>query len=148
VGEVLRQANAIPIWLMSRVEDAIRTLEERIEAMPDHFRTGLILRNLFFGESDKFTRWEQSPLRDGLITADSASEFHWDENCLREINAGVIDAVGRLPFHVALSESGEKSLLSHGQHLTLKAWLRITDEIFSQMDSFIERTEKLKAEHA
>jgi hypothetical protein len=148
VDEVLRQANAFPVWLLSRVEDAIRTLEERIKAMPARYSTGLILRNLFFGESDKFTRWETSALRAKLVTSDVASSFHWDENCLREINAGVIDTVGRLPFHVALGESGGKPLLSHGQRLTLKAWLRTTDAIFSQMEHFIARIEKMGSDHA
>jgi hypothetical protein len=148
VGEVLRQAHAFPVWLLSRVEDAIRTLEERLKAMPARYETGLILRNLFFGESDKFTRWEHSALRAKLITSDGGSGFHWDENCLREINAGVIDAVGRLPFHVALGENGGKPLLSHGQRLTLRAWLRSTDDVFAQMERFIEHLEKRQAEHA
>jgi hypothetical protein len=147
VGEVLRQAHAFPVWLLSRVEDAIRTLEERIKAMPAEFQAGLILRNLFFGESDKFTRWQNSALRSMLIAPDSANGFHWDENCLPEINAGVIDTVGRLPFHVALGENERKPLLSHGQRLTLKAWLRTTDAVFSRMESFIERIEKREPEH-
>ncbi|MDR2853187.1 MAG: hypothetical protein LBV61_09085, partial [Burkholderiaceae bacterium] len=57
VNEVLAQGNAFPIWLLSRVEDAIRTLEERIKAMPARFQTGLILLNTFFGAPGKFTRW-------------------------------------------------------------------------------------------
>ncbi|MDR0275596.1 MAG: hypothetical protein LBI48_09715 [Burkholderiaceae bacterium] len=137
VGEVLRQANAFPIWLLSRVEDAIRTLEERIKAMPARFHTGLILRNLFFGESDKFTRWESSALRARLLADDDAG-FYWDENCLPEINANVIDAVGRKPFHVALGQGNGKPLLNHGQRLTLNAWLRSTHATFSQMEEFID----------
>ena len=148
VGEVLRQAHAFPIWLLSRVEDAIRTLEERIKAMPGRFQNGLILRNLFFGESDKFTRWENSPLRAKLLNLGDESEFHWDENRLPEINAGVIDTVGRHPFHVALGEDGGRPLLTHGQRLTLKAWLHTTHEVFAQMESFIARAEKADAEHA
>jgi hypothetical protein len=148
VGEVLRQANAFPIWLLSRVEDAIRTLEERIKAMPTRFESGLILRNLFFGESSKFTRWEHSALRAKLLGLGQEGEiqFHWDENCLPEINAGVIDAVGRTPFHVALGQGGGKPLLAHGQRLVLDSWLGRTREVFARMEQFIEHAPKAAAQ--
>ncbi|MDR2990741.1 MAG: hypothetical protein LBU72_02180 [Burkholderiaceae bacterium] len=149
VGEVLRQANAFPIWLLSRVEDAIRTLEERIKAMPARFESGLILRNLFFGEAGKFTRWEHSALRARLLALqaqESEAQFRWDENCLPEINAGVIDAVDRTPFHVALGQGRGKPLLAHGQRLTLDAWLRRTHEIFARMEQFIEYVPKAAAQ--
>lgn len=146
VNEVLREANAFPIWLLSRVEDTIRTLEERIKAMPARFGTGLILRNLFFGESNKFTRWEQSALRAKLLklpSNDDEIQFHWDESCLPEINAGVIDTVGRTPFHIALGVgSNGKPILSHGQRLVLDAWLNKTHEVFKHMETFIQHIEK------
>jgi len=146
VAEVLRQCNAFPIWMLSRVEDSIRTLEERIKSMPTRFQTGLVLRNLFFGEPSKFVLWDNSPLRARMLKDDPNGELYWDEACLPEINDNVIASIGRMPFHIALGKNANgKPYLSHGFKLTLDAWLRKTGQVFSEMEEFIVHTKSGEA---
>jgi hypothetical protein len=128
VSEVLREAGAVPVWMLSRTDESIRTLDERVKAMPERFATGLALRNLFFGAAGKFTRWEQSPLRTNLL------EQGWTESGFPEINDEVISRIGRMPFHVALESGLEGHPLSHGYRLVLDSWLRGTRAVFTQLE--------------
>jgi hypothetical protein len=155
VSEVLQLSNAFPIWLLSRTQESIRTLEERIKAMPTRFQTGLVLRNLFFGAESKFVLWNSSTLQARMLQDNPEGELYWDENCLPEINDDVIAFVGRTPFHIALSDVKEKDakgknakdkpFLSHGFRLTLQVWLRKTGQAFSEMEEFIEHTQSGQA---
>ena len=137
VAEVLREANVFPVWLISRLEESVRTLGERIKSMPARFRHGLVLRNLFFGSPEKFLLWENSPLRADLITADPKSELHWHENNLPEINDAVITRIGRTPFHVALKEGVGGQPLPYGYRLALDQWLKQTHALFQQMEQWM-----------
>jgi len=138
VAAVLREANVFPIWLISRLEESIRTLDERIKAMPARYRHGLVLRNLFFGSPEKFLLWENSPLRAALIpSVDAESPFHWAENNLPEINDAVITRIGRIPFHVALKEGIGGQPLPYGYRLALDQWLKQTHALFEQMERWM-----------
>jgi hypothetical protein len=139
VAQVLHEANVFPIWLISRLEESIRTLEERIKAMPERFQRGLVLRNQFFGSPEKFLLWETSPLRASLIHSDSAGPLHWDEGCLPEINDTVITRIGRTPFHVALKEGVGGQPLPYGYRLALDQWLKQTQALFGQMEQWLEQ---------
>jgi len=149
VAEVLRLANAFPIWLLSRLQEGIRTLEERIRVMPERYQNGLVLRNLFFGQAHKFVLWESSPLRARMLgndpDGDGEISLSWCENSLPEINDEVIAKIARTPFHIALGVQEGKPFLSHGYRLTLQAWLRQTHQIFADMEQFIACAKK---EHA
>lgn len=137
VAEVLREANVFPIWLISRLEESIRTLDERIKVMPERFRRGLVLRNLFFGSPEKFLLWENSPLRAELISGDPQNPLHWAENNLPEINDAVITRIGRTPFHIALKEGIDGKPLPYGYRLALDQWLKQTQALFQQTEQWL-----------
>ena len=54
VGDVLREAHAVSVWVLSRTQESIRALEHRLSHLPDRYATGLAVRNLFFGNADQF----------------------------------------------------------------------------------------------
>ncbi len=130
VAEVLREARAVPVWLLSRTEESIRTLEERVRIMPERFASGLAVRNLFFGASGKFTRWAGSALREQLV-----EQGRWLESSFPEINDEVIAAIGRTPLHVALAEGLNGKPLMHGYQLVLSAWLKSTTAVFDLLET-------------
>jgi len=140
VSELLRETNAFTLWLLSRpIEEGVRTLEERLKAMPARYHTGQVILNQFFGETKKFVMWDKNPLRAKLLADDPNDEFYWNESYLPEINDEVISAIGRTPFHIALGKNKDgKPILSHGFRLTLEAWLKKTNLMFSDMEEFIE----------
>lgn len=129
VSDVLREAHALPVWLLSRTDESIRTLEQRINAMPQRFGTGLALRNLFFGAADKFQRWQASELRKQIV-----ENGNWIEASFPEINDEVISRIGRTPFHVALEEGLDGKSLPYGYRLVLNSWLRTARSVFDMLE--------------
>ncbi len=118
VSEVLREANAVPIWLLSRTQESIRALDYRVRNMPARYETGMIVKNLFFGASDKFVLWDAAEMQQRLIT-----EGAWLETEMPELNDQLAVMIGRRPFHEVLASGLDGAPLSFGYRLALRSWL-------------------------
>lgn len=118
VGEVLREAHALPVWVLSRTQESITALEHRIHHLPTQYTTGLAVRNLFFGESDKFGLWEGSQLRKTLLRSNA-----WLETELPELNDQLLVMMGRRPFHEVARFGIDNKPLPLGYRLALQTWL-------------------------
>ncbi|MDA8255251.1 MAG: hypothetical protein M0Z99_06380 [Betaproteobacteria bacterium] len=119
VNEVLREANAIPVWLLSRTQESIRALNYRLRNMPARYEAGLIVKNLFFGQSDKFGLWSADELQQQLI-----DEGAWVETELPELNDQLAVMIGRRPFHEVLKDGIDGRGLQFGYRLALESWLK------------------------
>lgn len=119
VNEVLREANAIPVWILSRTQESIRALEYRLENMWHRYQNGVAIKNLFFGQADKFGIWADSQLRQQLVVSGN-----WFEAELPELNDQLTVKIGRTPFHEVLSIGIEGKSLDFGYRLALKSWLQ------------------------
>ncbi|MDA8093956.1 MAG: hypothetical protein M0T84_08605 [Betaproteobacteria bacterium] len=119
VNEVLREANAIPVWLLSRTQESIRALAYRLRNMPARYEAGLIVKNLFFGPADKFVLWASDELQQQLI-----DEGAWVETELPELNDQLTVMIGRRPFHEVLEDGIDGRSLQFGYRLALESWLQ------------------------
>ena len=119
VNEVLREANAIPVWLLSRTQESIRALDYRLRNMPARYESGLIVKNLFFGQSDKFSLWSADELQNRLV-----AEGAWVETELPELNDQLAVMIGRRPFHAVLKDGIDGHGLQFGYRLALDSWLK------------------------
>jgi hypothetical protein len=119
VNEVLREANAIPVWLMSRTQECLNALEYRLDNMGHRYQKGIAVKNLFFGHGDKFGLWNDSPLRQKLLVSGD-----WSEVELPELNDQLTVKIGRRPFHEVLSTGIDGQSLPFGYRLALNSWLR------------------------
>lgn len=119
VSEVLREANAIPVWLLSRTQESIRALDYRLRNMPARYETGLIVKNLFFGQTEKFGLWAADELQQQLI-----GEGAWTETELPELNDQLAVMIGRRPFHDVLQDGIDGRNLPFGYRLALESWLK------------------------
>jgi hypothetical protein len=119
VGEVLREAHAVPVWVLSRTQESITALEHRLRHQPARYVSGLAVRNLFFGDSDKFVLWEASPVRQMLLRGTG-----WLETELPELNDQLVVMMGRRPFHEVARFGVEGTPLPLGYRLALRTWLR------------------------
>ena len=117
VNEVLREANATPVWLLSRTQESLRALAYRIRNMPARYEQGLIIKNLFFGSPEKFMLWENDELHQ--LVADGT----WLETELPELNDSLTVMIGRKPFHEVLYKGINGRPLELGYRLALQAWL-------------------------
>ena len=119
VGEVLREANAVPVWLLSRTQESIRALDYRLRNMPARYEAGIVVKNLFFGSEDKFVLWQTDPLRQRLV-----DEGAWVETELPEMNDQLAVMIGRRPFHEVLTSGIDGRPLPYGYRLALQSWLK------------------------
>jgi hypothetical protein len=119
VVDVLREAQTVPVWVLSRTRESITALEHRLHHLPSQYRTGLAVRNLFFGGADKFVLWDASPARKKLIDAGG-----WIETELPEINDQLLVMIGRRPFHEVARSGIDNQPLPLGYRLALNTWLR------------------------
>jgi hypothetical protein len=119
VSEVLREANAIPVWLLSRTQESIRALDYRLRHMPAGYEAGIVVKNLFFGSADKFLLWQSDALRQRLV-----DEGAWFEAELPEMNDQLAVMIGRRPFHDVLATGIDGRPLPYGYRLALQSWLK------------------------
>jgi len=119
IGEVLREAHAVPVWVLSRTQESIRALEHRFPHLSAEYATALAVRNLFFGDADQFVLWEPSNLRHRLLRSGG-----WLETELPELNDQFLVFMGRRPLHAVARVGIDHKLLSLGYRLALQTWLR------------------------
>ena len=130
VSEVLREANAVPVWMLSRTQESIRALQYRLRHMPAQYEIGLIVKNLFFGASDKFALWDGDDLCKLLI-----EERTWAETELPELNDQLMVMIGRRPFHEVLATGIDGRPLQFGYRLALTSWLQRAGAAMAQVES-------------
>lgn len=139
VSEVLREAHGVPVWVLSRTRESITALEHRVRHLPARYAAGLAVRNLFFGEADKFALWEASPLRETLLDAGG-----WRETALPELNDQLLVMMGRRPIHEVLRLGIDQHPLPLGYRLALRSWLHRSLIALSKIES-IELGQELAA---
>ncbi|WP_031597310.1 P-loop NTPase family protein [Ferrovum myxofaciens] len=119
VNEVLREASAIPVWLLSRTQECLNALKYRLDNMGHRYQKGIAVKNLFFGQGDKFGLWNDSLLRQQLVGSGG-----WSEAELPELNDQLTVKIGRRPFHEVLSTGIDGQSLPFGYRLALNSWLQ------------------------
>ncbi len=117
VNTLLQGLHAVPVWVLSRTREGVTALEDRIRAYPAQYATGVAVRNLFFGDREKFAIWETSDLRQTLVHAGQ-----WADVILPEMNDLVFERIGRTPFHIAAQTGTQSGPLGWGEHAALSAW--------------------------
>jgi len=130
VNEVLREANAIPVWMLSRTQESIRALQYRLRHMAARYEVGMIVKNLFFGSPDKFLLWDADELRHLLV-----EERAWQEAELPELNDQLTVMIGRRPFHEVLATGIDGRPLPFGYRLALTSWLQRAGAVMAQLEA-------------
>ncbi|APA90244.1 hypothetical protein BJG93_34590 (plasmid) [Paraburkholderia sprentiae WSM5005] len=70
----------VMFWVINRLPDSVNLLNEAMKVMESGLTGKVVVKNLFFGDSDKFSRWESSATKQrfeqsGGVTV-SMSELH------------------------------------------------------------------------
>ncbi|WP_031595352.1 hypothetical protein [Ferrovum myxofaciens] len=130
VSEVLREANAIPVWMLSRTQESLRALNYRLRNMPARYESGMVIKNLFFGATDKFALWAVDELRAQLVDGGS-----WIESELPELNDQLTVMIGRRPFHEVLQSGINGKSLPFGYRLALESWLQRSSAAMAKVEA-------------
>ncbi|MHB8413792.1 MAG: hypothetical protein ACYDB1_00150 [Acidiferrobacteraceae bacterium] len=119
VAEILTRFGAVPVWVLNRTQESVAALAERYRLLPQEYRRGLAVRNLFFGDAEHFLAWAAHPIYQELVVGGG-----WQEGTLPELYALLAHKLGRTPLHTALAVGTQSGPLSYGEQLMLNIWRR------------------------
>ena len=111
-------------WAMNRTPDSTSLLQPVLKAFDKASGTQVVaVRNLYFGENSKFSRWNDSKTRQKFVASGGV------EMDFPELHDRIVDATfGSLPAR-RFSANGESGL-RYGERLVLSRWLDTTREHF------------------
>ena len=114
------------VWMINRLLDSIHLLKRAMEDLEGVDRL-LVVKNGFFGGSDKFYRWDGSNIKRQLLEAGHVEAF------LPELHERVIDRITEnpMPFSVALQEAP----LKFSERVELESWLRKAHAVYEPLDA-------------
>ncbi len=121
------EARLTLVLVISRLKDSVDALETTMEAFKDVPTDFVIVKNLYFGEEDKFTRYDLSKTRKTALQNGAA------EICMPDLSDRVYDTLdGRnLPFINAMEDSD----LEFTTRQRVKTWVK-------RFDSELKKTKK------
>ncbi|MGI0118556.1 hypothetical protein [Zooshikella sp. RANM57] len=108
-------------WVMNRLKDSIILLKEAQQDLGDITYKKAIIKNGFYGDEDKFYRWENSQTRQEFLNTGGAEIF------LPELHERVTDKIHNLPFSHAISNSD----LKFSEKNELQRWLAHAHKIIN-----------------
>ncbi|MDR5776964.1 MULTISPECIES: hypothetical protein [unclassified Caballeronia] len=116
----------VMFWIINRLPDSVNLLNEALKVMESGLTGKVVVKNLFFGDADKFSRWENSATRQrfeqsGGVTV-SMSELHE-----RTVDKLFADNEDIMPFSraaVAMKEAHTSPhKLSPSENMELVMWI-------------------------
>ena len=130
IQEVLGHINAIPVWVLNRMNEGITALESRTRALPQCYACGAVVTNLFHGSREKFSVWDTSRLRPQLM-----HEGRWVEIALPELYDLLAHSIGRTPLDKAEEFGPGGVQLGFGEKLALNVWRKTTWQNFKILEN-------------
>lgn len=115
----------IVVWTINRLADSVHLLKLALTDLEGMDKL-LVVRNGFFGDENKFYRWEQSKLRKEIL-----SEGH-SESYMPELHERVVDRLAGepMPFSVAL----QNAELRFSERAELEQWIVKAHAVFAPLN--------------
>jgi hypothetical protein len=117
----------VAFWVLNRSPHAVALLRPFVQCYADDAKAMVAVRNLFFGEPNRFARWNDAKTREAFLAAGGL------EMDLDDLNERIVDATF---LHLPPRRFGDGSALSYGERMMLKRWL---DRTFAALDGLGER---------
>lgn len=123
-------------WIMNRLPDSVNLLNEAMQVMGTNLRNKIVVKNLFFGEANKFSRWDNSEAKQrfeeaGGITV-ALTELHE-----RTVDKLFADNGNIMPFTMAVMPIKEAEKSPHGltpsENMELMTWLQNNHKTFDRL---------------
>lgn len=120
-------------WVINRLPDSVNLLNEALGAIGEHLQNKFVVKNLFFGDEDKFSRWDLSETRkrfekSGGVTV-KLTELHE-----RTVDKLYADNDNIMPFSAAVVavNAADKSphSLTPSENMELICWLQDNHKTF------------------
>lgn len=123
-------------WVINRLPDSINLLHEALAVVGDKLAGKVVIKNLFFGDADKFSRWDNSQARQKFESSGGQTIL------LGELHERVVDKLfadneNIMPFSAAASPIHDASHSPHqltpSENMELVLWLQGTHIVFDQL---------------
>lgn len=120
-------------WVINRLPDSVNLLNEALTAIGEQLQNKFVVKNLFFGDEGKFSRWDLSETRkrfekSGGVTV-KLTELHE-----RTVDKLYADNDNIMPFSAAVVPVNEASKSPHGltpsENMELICWLQDNHKTF------------------
>ncbi len=125
-------------WVINRLPDSVNLLNSALASIGKYLQSKFVVKNLFFGETEKFTRWDLSKTRaefekSGGLTVE-LTELHE-----RTVDKLYADNDNIIPFSAAVMPVNETVKSLHGltpsENMELICWLKDNYEMFDTLRS-------------
>lgn len=126
----------VMFWVINRLPDSVNLLNEAMKEFEGSLAGKVVVKNLFFGASDKFSRWDSSETRKRFEKSNgitiSLSELH--ERCVDKLFA---DNENIMPYSAAAVPMKEAARSPHGltpsENMELLGWLQENHTTFDSL---------------
>jgi hypothetical protein len=123
-------------WVINRLPDSINLLSEALSVVGDQLHSKVVVKNLFFGDADKFSRWEHSETRQRFEKAGgqtiTLTELHE-----RTVDKLFADNETIMPFSSALVPISDAAKSPHkltpSENMELDGWLKENHRTFEAL---------------
>lgn len=123
-------------WVINRLPDSVNLLHEALAVVGDKLAGKVVIKNLFFGEADKFSRWDNSEARQKFESSGGhtilMTELHE-----RVVNKLFADNENIMPFSAAAAPIHDASQSPHqltpSENMELVLWLQANHAMFEQL---------------
>ncbi len=115
-------------WVINRTADSVNLLRSALRTFQGHARAMVVIRNLFFGDADRFRRWNDSKTRQAFLEAGGLEiELPDLHERIADLTAMALPAV---PFSRA-------DTLRFGDQAELRRWRQRTSAAFDSLAAAI-----------
>lgn len=118
-------------WIINRLPDSVNLLAEAERALGGNLAGRFVVKNLFFGPADKFTRWDNSDARRSFEAAGGIT-LKLPELHERTVDKLYADNDAIMPFSLALQPVGQHRDSLHGftasENMELIHWVKANHE--------------------
>lgn len=127
-------------WVINRLPDSINLLAQAMSVSGDKLHSKFVVKNLFFGDEDKFSRWDNSDTRKAFESTGGKTI------CLSELHERTVDKLfadneNIMPFSAALVPVQEVGKSAHkltpSENMELMMWLQENHRNFDQIQAQI-----------
>jgi hypothetical protein len=121
-------------WVINRLPDSVNLLSQTLDVVDARLSAKIVVKNLFFGDADKFSRWDNSSVRKRFESL-GGKTIALPELHERVVDKLLADNEAVMPFSKAVVpiKEASKSLfkLSPSENMELYTWLQGADSVFA-----------------
>lgn len=129
------------VWVINRTLDSVNLLNSALESWAGQLSSKTVIKNLFFGEPDKFRRWEDSRTKTSFVK-DGGQVYNFSELHERVMDKLFSDPDKIMPYSSAAAElrdfQNSPHKLTASENIELVTWLEENKHMFGSLSADLQ----------